>query len=732
MTTAEDECIINYTVVSSIVSSSRPAGGVRTIALDRNNDVWVGGTVVKQSNGTHQKLSGITALPVLNTTFIGPSRAGGYGGFIDANNVLWSARGGPSGTSFHLLRVDLSSAFSTTWGADLGAVSGDYGLAIDPCTGNIWHTALRGNKVFVRNPAGTVIQNTSGYSEMNPSGTPYTAQGVAVDERGNVWIAHAIGAGGSNPTSGANTIGHINTAGAPVGAGVVNLPSPPVTGHGPTGMAIDSNGKVWVSCYNSSKAIRINPALSGGLGAADLVVDLNAAGGALASPYNYSDMTGFINLGVTTPSGVWDFVHQACDGNYDWGRLDWSVCAGTQIKVQVRAANKVTDLPTKAWRTVVKGVSFCGNKVTGRYLEVRVTLLRGTANSCNLSTACLQSLTIECCEPYHMDCGYGPKKALWVESPINLCNPTPFTTNLAATIEQPDGLPIQATFSVNGVLFLTTNLPGGLPPTSAVVDFLHTYQPGSNLVELVITDSLGDPLTYQTTVGIGDTAPPEWITVSSGMTNAFLGQVPLFQPILVDACAALGEILVTQDINPGTIVTQGTYMITLVASDPSTNRATNTVAFTVGPVLRITNPKDYERFLTNTAAPVIVQIATNVTDVVRVNYYLETNLVASSTNAPFGVALTNVAAGVYALSAQAVSATGLTSHSPPVVMAFSESGRVSITFSSTTKGILLEWLSGWTLQSAPDVLGPWIDTPGATNPYNVGTFQQQEFFRLRQ
>ena len=73
-----------------------------------------------------------------------------------------------------------------------------------------------------------------------------------------------------------------------------------VTGlAGCTGVAIDSNGKVWASEINSSAtrgAARINPTAGpigvGGIpvGAIDLTVGLGAGG----SPYNYSDMTGYI------------------------------------------------------------------------------------------------------------------------------------------------------------------------------------------------------------------------------------------------------------------------------------------------------------------------------------------------------------------------------------------------------------------------------------------------------
>jgi hypothetical protein len=53
-----------------------------------------------------------------------------------------------------------------------------------------------------------------------------------------------------------------------------------------------------------------------------------------------------------------------------------------------------------------------------------------------------------------------------------------------------------------------------------------------------------------------------------------------------------------------------------------------------------------------------------------------------------------------------------------------------LTTQPSTNGIALTWPNG-TLQSAPTLLGPWSDVPGAASPYsNIATGLQQ-FFRLR-
>jgi hypothetical protein len=50
---------------------------------------------------------------------------------------------------------------------------------------------------------------------------------------------------------------------------------------------------------------------------------------------------------------------------------------------------------------------------------------------------------------------------------------------------------------------------------------------------------------------------------------------------------------------------------------------------------------------------------------------------------------------------------------------------------STGGNIVLDW-SGGILQSATNVVGPYLDVNGAPNPYSVPPTNAQEFFRVRQ
>jgi streptogramin lyase len=333
--TAEDECLLSYTRVTGTRT--------RTVAVDSNNDVWVGG-----EDTDHEKLDGTTGAPVPGSqvTF----GCGGYGGLVDKAGTLWSARLGTG-----LLRMDTA----TLAGACHGLGKGDYGLALDPNTGDIWHTFIDGNRVAKLAPNGT-LRNI--YTHGNEH-----AQGVAVDDNGNVWVAHSIFGGG------ATTVGHLRTDGTFVGN--VKLPE----GHGPTGVAIDANGKVWVTNLETNNAQRIDPnagPVGGGgfpVGAVDMSVDLGDG----ADPYNYSDMTGAVLGEVTAPLGTWNVVQDSGIPDGTWRKITWntepqaSEPSGTSITVEARAAESEADLPSASYVSVSNGTEFM---LTGRFVEVRVSL----------------------------------------------------------------------------------------------------------------------------------------------------------------------------------------------------------------------------------------------------------------------------------------------------------------------------------------------------------------------
>ena len=146
------------------------------------------------------------------------------------------------------------------------------------------------------------------------------------------------------------------------------------TGQVPTGVAVDAAGKVWATNLGSDNTVRIDPnAGSDELGAVDLTVDLGPG----ASPYNYSDMTGAVVVGSTSPQGFWTVIQDSHTPGFEWGRILWnkepqgSEPPGTAIVVEARAADTEAGLGGQTFQPILNGDLF---SMFGRYMEVRVTL----------------------------------------------------------------------------------------------------------------------------------------------------------------------------------------------------------------------------------------------------------------------------------------------------------------------------------------------------------------------
>ena len=139
-------------------------------------------------------------------------------------------------------------------------------------------------------------------------------------------------------------------------------------------MAVDVDGKVWTANAAASSLSRIDPFL-GPIGAdgqtpiglVDLTVSLPGA-----SPYNYSDMTGALALGNTSPQGTWQVIQDSGIDGASWGVITWNlepqaqVPAGTELTVEARAADSEAGLGGEPFADIVNGVPFA---LTGRYIQ---------------------------------------------------------------------------------------------------------------------------------------------------------------------------------------------------------------------------------------------------------------------------------------------------------------------------------------------------------------------------
>jgi RHS repeat-associated protein len=379
VSTAEDEMILEYVRVRG--------AGARTVAVDPNGDVWVGGAISPQ---WHEKILS-DGTPVAGSEF--SMAAGGYGGLIDGYGVLWSARSGQG-----LLRYDTTTKQGSVI-APTGGSHGDYGVGIDPQTGEIWYGSVEGGGISKYSSDGQLL------GDYYHSPGADRSQGIVVDDQGNVWVAHALDTG--------RTVGHLRTDGTYIGSVNLDLAN---TGEviGPTGVAVDKDGMVWVANYNHCSVMRINPTLGPlgpndiPVGAVDRVVHLGQKDGVgvncnndpilslAGNPYNYSDMTGFLNRSLMQ-SGTWTVIQSAARDNADWKEVSWveAIPENTEIKVEVRSANDQNDfnLPTSTFQVVQNGDPIWG--LTGKYLQVRVTFSRDYGETVS---PILQSLRVDWCE----------------------------------------------------------------------------------------------------------------------------------------------------------------------------------------------------------------------------------------------------------------------------------------------------------------------------------------------
>lgn len=317
--TSEDSATLLYV---------RTAGtNVRTIAVDKDNNVWTGG----YGNKVHQKYDGETGAAIGAPVNLGSDS--GYGGLIDGNGVLWSSGWSASSIS----RYDPATGTETNHAVD----GGSYGLAVDS-NGFIYNTHL-GNTVSKLAPDGTLIW-TKAYT--GGAGN----RGIAVTPDGHLWIGNSY----------SNTVTRLDND----GNWIANI----VCETGPMGISVDSNGKVWATNYNSNSVSRIDPATN--------TVDLTVELGPGASPYNYSDMTGTVVTGTTSPSGTWRKVLNGGAGA-TWGQIFWNledegeIPDTTGLTVEARWSN---DLVT--WSDYIAYSSAENIGLVAKYLEIRTTLER--------------------------------------------------------------------------------------------------------------------------------------------------------------------------------------------------------------------------------------------------------------------------------------------------------------------------------------------------------------------
>lgn len=387
VSTAEDEAIIKYVRVAPTA--------VRTIAVDGNNNVWVGSA----ADSRHQWVDGALGMPVTgwNLNF----RAGGYGGVIGGDGAVWSSGYLEGDSSLaRLVHFIPGIAMPVTSGGLIRGTGNNYGITVDPISGDVWQALYAKDRV--RNTDNVMRFGFSHCVQTVPIGQAEN-RGIVIDGSGNIWV------GGSS-----DTVFHLKTSGELVGSIPMDITPQgqfTVFGLNPIGVAVDSSGMVWAICQNGV-AMRIDPQQNPD---SDLnhnppigrVVEAVPLGGG-SRPYNYSDMSGFIALSTTQPSGVWDYVEDAGENadNSFWSSLmmEASIPADTKIIIEVRAANSIPGLTSWPFIAIEAAGGTLPQKILlpsgikGRFLEVRANLTKkfGVPQTPELRSLSVQKGTIGC------------------------------------------------------------------------------------------------------------------------------------------------------------------------------------------------------------------------------------------------------------------------------------------------------------------------------------------------
>jgi streptogramin lyase len=391
---ADDECIQIYQRLPGTT-------GTRHVSLDADNNVWVGGYGLKGFHLLDKDTGGI--LDSFTPSY------GGYGGLMDPNGVLWSADIGNS----KLLRYDVSSSTETHI-----SIYGSYGLGIDT-NGYIWNAMYYSSAIMKVTPAGAIV---AGFPK-STSGASYD-RGVAVTPAdNNVWVAN----------SGGNDVSRLDNDGNLLS--VINLGA---DGSMPTGVAVDANGMVWATCYNSNTVKRINPATN--------TVNMTVSLGAGASPYNYSDMTGS-TLIAPPNNGSWTAVNDSGIPGVKWTTISWNADEPGDSSIRVFVASSDDGVTFGTQQEVSNGqdMQTLLTPVEGQYLKIVANFSRSSTDGDNdgfKDSPILYDLTVNHNQPPDCSEAYADPDCLW---PPN----HKYVDIIILGVTDPDGDPV--TITVTGV-----------------------------------------------------------------------------------------------------------------------------------------------------------------------------------------------------------------------------------------------------------------------------------------
>jgi fibro-slime domain-containing protein/RHS repeat-associated protein len=307
----------------------RSNGVARAVAVDANDNVWVGIFNQRQYEVYDGKTGQfLTAVATPGTP---------YGALIDSQGILW-------GATLDDNRIEKIDTQTRTLVKSYQTGTSNYGIAIDT-DGVIWTSPYPGTEVTRLDPR---TEEITRYNVGVQSGG-----GITVDRQENIWFV------------GYNTDRMYKLTIGPDRKTIVSQTSLSVPGQ-PKAASIDADGFLWTTTLNDSRAYKIDTTTS------TVVPGWPIATG--PSPYNYSDMTGAIRQGITARRGTWTEIVDAQRENAKWAvaRVIANTPPNTSVTIRLRATNSRQALENLPWVEVQSGAAI--DNVVGRYLQTELLL----------------------------------------------------------------------------------------------------------------------------------------------------------------------------------------------------------------------------------------------------------------------------------------------------------------------------------------------------------------------
>ncbi len=135
--------------------------------------------------------------------------------------------------------------------------------------------------------------------------------------------------------------------------------------NGPTGLAVDQDGKIWVAGNQTDTVYRVDPLT--------VFVDLQKRLVGTTTHAATGDLTGIVARNLTSRFGTWTVVQDSQVAGTPWGLISWQDVKPEGTSVAVRVRSSEDNESWSAWEPATNGADLSLTP-PGRYLEVQVSL----------------------------------------------------------------------------------------------------------------------------------------------------------------------------------------------------------------------------------------------------------------------------------------------------------------------------------------------------------------------